>query len=293
MSKYISDCLLVQYADDTQVILSDSINNLNVLMQKAETILLNIRKYFLSNGLLLNASKTQCIFMGSSQYVSRIPMDTTIKCNNDNIKISQQVINLGLHMDSYMNFSPHIDALCRKVSGMLMYLNRLKRHFKEETRIMIVQSLVLSVINYCIKIWGSTSGMYIDKVQKLQNFAARVAVRGIKKYDHITPTLKRLKWLKIKDRFKYEICTFVFKTLKNENPDWLYNFPSVGNIRDTSTRHNDDLYVRPFRTDIGSRAMMVRGPLYWNDLPQNVKDCQNLNAFKRKLNDIYQVNDNN
>lgn len=49
------------------------------------------------------------------------------------------------------------------------------------TRIMIIQSLVLSVINYCIKIWGATNDLYLNKAQKLVNFAARVAVVGVKK----------------------------------------------------------------------------------------------------------------
>ena len=174
-------------------------------------------------------------------------------------------------MDTYMTYGFHIDELSRKVSGILMYLNRIKDYFDNETRALIVQSLVLSVINYCIKIWGKTSNMYLEKAQKLQNFAARVAVVGVKKFDHITPTLQQLRWIKVKEKCSYEICVFVFKILQKEYPSWLYSFPSIHNYRDISTRQNDDLYVCNYRTDLSSRSLIIRRPSLWNQLPKDVK----------------------
>ncbi len=59
---------------------------------------------------------------------------------------------------------------------------------------MVVQSLVLSHMNYCLIIWGTTTSSLISKVQRLQNFSARVAAGGIKKFDHVSPAYKELKW---------------------------------------------------------------------------------------------------
>ena len=39
ISKYIPDCLLVQYADDTQILNSESIENINLLIRKAGNLL--------------------------------------------------------------------------------------------------------------------------------------------------------------------------------------------------------------------------------------------------------------
>lgn len=292
MVKYIKDCTLIQYADDSQVLLSDSVENLEAMLERAELVLLEIKRYFLKKGLLMNASKTQCMFVGSSQYLNFIPNNVTIKCGNEEIKISNHVKNLGLHMDKHMTYSVHIDEISRKVSGILVYLNRIKDHFEKCTRILIIQSLVLSVINYCIKIWGATSDLYLNKAQKLVNFAARVAVEGVRKHDHISPTLQQLKWLKIKDKYIYEICMFVFKVLKRECPSWLYDFPKVGSSRNASTRQNNNLQVNRYRTDLGSRSMMIRCPSLWNELPQYVKDCSGINVFKKKLKDHFLNRDN-
>ena len=231
----------------------------------------------------MNVSKTQCMFVGTSQYLSMIHNNVKIKCGNEEIKISSHVKILGLYMDKHMTYSVHIDEISRKVSGILMYLSRIKDNFEDSTRIMIIQSLVLSVINYCIKLWGAANDLYLNKAQKLVNFAARVAVVGVKKYDHISPTLQQLQWLKIKDKYAYEVCMFVYKVLKREYPSWLYNFPSVGSYRETSTRQNNNLQVTRYRTDLGSRSMLIRSPSQWNSLPQDVKDCSGFSVFKKKL----------
>ncbi len=43
---------------------------------------------------------------------------------------------------------------------------------------------MLSVINYCIKIWGTTNNYQKKRVQKLQNFAARVAAGRLMCQEH-------------------------------------------------------------------------------------------------------------
>ena len=74
-----------------------------------------------------------------------------------------------------------------------MFINRIKGNLDKTTRITVIQSLVLSIINYGIKIWGSTKTAHIQKIQKTQNFAAKVALGG-SKFDHVTPYFKELKW---------------------------------------------------------------------------------------------------
>ncbi len=57
-------------------------------------------------------------------------------------------------------------------------------------RIIVVQSFVLSHINYCITIWGTITSSLVGKVQNVQNFAGRVAAGGIKKIDHVSQPKK-------------------------------------------------------------------------------------------------------
>ena len=69
-------------------------------------------------------------------------------------------------MDSGMTFNFHIDELQRKVNGTLVYLNRVWERFELESRIMVVQSLVLSVLSYCLSVWGSTNKTQMSRVKR-------------------------------------------------------------------------------------------------------------------------------
>ncbi len=53
-----------------------------------------------------------------------------------------------------MPFDVHILELYKKVMGKLTFLNRISEDFDKPTRKTVVESLVLSVINYYINIWG-------------------------------------------------------------------------------------------------------------------------------------------
>ena len=97
LAEKINDCFLIQYADDTQFLTADTIGNLNNLINKTEEALHKIKLYFITNGLLLNPKKTQCIFIGNRQLLSRIPPETFINCDGVHIHPSTHVKNLGVY----------------------------------------------------------------------------------------------------------------------------------------------------------------------------------------------------
>ncbi len=74
-----------------------------------------------------------------------------------------------------------------------MSINRVKDLFDKDTRLIVIHTLVLTVIHYGLKIWGNTNETLMQQGQKLQNFAAKVAVGGHKKHDHGTPVIKERK----------------------------------------------------------------------------------------------------
>ncbi len=59
---------------------------------------------------------------------------------------------LGIYFDNYLRFDKHITELIKKALGIIMFVNRIKDTFNKSTRIIVVQSLVMSIINYGISI---------------------------------------------------------------------------------------------------------------------------------------------
>ncbi len=140
LSQHISRCLVIQYADDTQFLHTDSIDNIDDLVRIGEETLAEAKKYFQINGLMLNSAKAQCMFAGSRGLSSQIPGDTCIRFDDSNIVPAYSVKNLGIYFDTHMIFDAHVSYISRKV------------FVSSKARITLTQSLVLSIMNYGIKI---------------------------------------------------------------------------------------------------------------------------------------------
>ena len=72
---------------------------------------------------------------------------------------------------------------------------------------------MLSKIDYCNSIYQGAPTYAINKLQRLQNIGCRI-IKRLGKYDHITPYLMELHWLKIKEHIVYKVCVLMYKCIK-------------------------------------------------------------------------------
>ena len=121
----------------------------------------------------------------------------------------------------------------------------------------------------------------------MQNSAARI-VCGLKKHDHITPALKRLHWLPIRQRITYKIRVMVFKTRLCEAPRYLQDLEDIYYQTLMPSRHlrssNANLVQSvKARTRFGERSFRVAGPKLWNGLPSSLRAMTDIEDFKKDL----------
>ena len=280
------DSTLVQFADDAQFLLSDKLENLETLVQRMEVVMERVNKYFSENGLKVNSDKTQFIFIGSRAYIDRIPDDIKIKVGNSELSPKDSAKNLGVILDSHLSFEKHVDYVCTKANGLLFFLTRNKDMFDDQTRKIVVEALVVSLFSYCSLIWGSCTASIRSRIQRVQNFAAKVAVGYGRKKDHATPFIKKLNWLKVNDMLKYNEAIFMFKIVNNHNPVGVLSIPQVRHTHERNTRHMHDLQVPRTRTKIADRALSIRGSIQWNKLPETIKQNTRMTLFKKRLKEF-------
>ena len=120
-------------------------------------------------------------------------------------------------------------------------------------------------------------------ISNIQNTLARV-VTNTSKFEPITPILKKLHWLLIKQCIDCKLCLLTYKTLQIQQPTYLYNslsFPS----HSLSTRSSDSLVLSiPYvRTSLGKRAFSVIAPRLWNSLPPDTRNSLSVSTFRSKL----------
>ena len=82
------------------------------------------------------------------------------------------------------------------------------------------KSLIEPYFRYCCPVWGATGNTALQKLQKLQNRAARIVTNS--PYDaHSEPLLQRLGWPTVTQLIELETVKVVYKVLHNEAPDYL------------------------------------------------------------------------
>ncbi len=125
-----------------------------------------------------------------------------------------------------------------------MFVNKVKQCFDEPTRHLIIESLVLSILNYCSTIWGTTNTTLITKVRKLQNLAAKVVEGKAQNQDHVTPITKELKWLGVSQLITFDTAVKIYKHVHGQYPEYLLALPTVSSISSSTSRQQGNLYVQ-------------------------------------------------
>ena len=65
-------------------------------------------------------------------------------------------------------------------------------------------------------------GNCLNKLQRVQNAAARL-ITGTVKFSRITPMLRSLYWLPIKQRVRFKMLILVFKAINGLSPNYISN----------------------------------------------------------------------
>ena len=89
--------------------------------------------------------------------------------------------------------------LYKKANYAITSIGRIRKYLPSNGLKMLVNSLVISRLDYCNSLLYDIPKYQRDKLQRIQNTAARM-ITGARSSDHITPLLKSLHWLPVEAR---------------------------------------------------------------------------------------------
>ena len=162
--------------------------------------------------------------------------------------------------------------------GSLCQINRVKHLFDARTLERVINALVFSKLYYCSPVWSNTSKKNISKLQKVQNFACKI-ITGKRKNDHITPALRELRWLPVTSFLKYTLGVLA--------PSYLcHRFKTRDCVHDRNTRYKNNLDIPAYKSASGQRTFLYCAMSFWNSLPREIRECDNLPIFKRHLKEF-------
>ena len=272
------------YADDTQLyIRTTPTSSAPLPTSTLTTCLEEIEAWMKLNFLQLNSHKTEAILVGTPHQL-RSPTITNITFSGKNIPLSTSVTNLGVKMDPQLNFDTHIKHLCKTALYHLRNIAKLRQSLTLADAEKLVHAFVSSRLDYCNALLIGIPGKSIQRLQYIQNSAARVLMR-VRKHDHITPILKSLHWLPVSLRIEYKVSLLTHQCLHGLAPLYLQELLTPPtNSRTLRSGSTHTLQTRHTKLcTMGDRAFSAAAPRLWNALPDHLRAPQTTALFKRNL----------
>lgn len=280
------------YADDLQLHANAEASNISDAVLALVNDLHTIQEWSSRFGISVNPSKCQAIILGSPYLIKRLDLSLTppIHFNGTLIPYSSQVKDLGLNIDSTFSWAAHITEVSRKVTGTLCSLYRFKYFLPPATKILLVQSLILPIIDYADVCYTDINQDLLLKLDRLLNNCIRF-IFGLRKYDHISDFRAKLKWLPIRQRRNLRILSLLFSILHDPAiPNYLKcKFQFLCDSHDRNLRSSSNLLLNlPLhRTGFLSNSFKLSAMRLWNDLPPDIRLLPSKFSFKRAVHNLY------
>ena len=235
-----------------------------------------------NNFLQINTDKTEVIIFGPQRQREHV----SSHLESLSLKPTNQVRNLGVIMDSDLNFNSHIKSIISAAFYHLKNIARIKGILSKADLERLIHAFISSRLDYCNGLLSGLTKEAVKQLQYIQNAAARVLTKT-RKYDHISPVLRSLHWLPVAQRIDFKTALLVYKSLHGLAPkyisDMLVPYEPSRTLRTSGTGL---LQVPRVRTKHGEAAFQFYGVKVWNSLPEDVRLASTLTMFKSRLKTV-------
>ena len=273
------------FADDTQLHQTSSFLEIDRLISRTQDCITDLKTWMTHNKLQLNDSKTDILIACPKKFLNHPSIPQSVLINNTPIQPSPVVRNLGVYLDQNLTFQHHINHVCKLAYLELRRISSIRHYLSTDATKTLICAFVLSRIDYCNSLLAGSPKCLLDKLQRLQNNAARLIFRS-KKFDHVTPLLRPLHWLPISERIDYKLSTMAFSVVNESSPQYLsellHIYTPSRQLRSSADAKLLKIPLYRHRTS-GDRSFSFQAASVWNTLPISLRHSDSLESFKTGL----------
>lgn len=227
----------------------------------------------------INASKTKVITFTTT---TNPPLNSYL-INAMPIEHVSSIKYLGVQLSADLTWNAHIDAITSKASKTLGFIRRHLHHANWKTKLTAYTSLVRSKIEYASFIWNPHQIYLTNKLESIQNKAARFITSNYLCHSSITSIKASLNLPSLEKRRLLALLSHFHKLYHNHSsfattyilPAHRY-FPRLD--------HPYKVLVPYARTNLLYNSPLLCAIRHWNDLPHDVVSVKNHDAFVEMLN---------
>ena len=264
------------YADDTQLYIGfkktsicEAISDINLEREILNTGAKN-------NYLHINASKSQCVLISYLNLdISALP---PVTLDGNIIEYVTKVNNLGYIINNKLKWNDLVNKSCKSIFYGLRCLWNCANVLSSEVRSRIVQSLLGHHIFLSDVVIGNLDSMNKANLQKAFNAMTRF-VFGLRRFDHISHLNDKIFGFTLDKLLIFKRQIFLFNLIQSKEPRYLFD-----KIKFFQSRRCDKVIILPsFNYSRTRNTFFINDIIFWNTLPNNIKNCRTLNEFKHKL----------
>ena len=210
-----------------------------------------------------------------------------IKINNANIDRVRTTKFLGVIIDEKLTWSYHINYIATKISKSIGVICRVRKVLNGNILRNLYFTFIYPYLLYCNIVWGLACQKFLNKLHLLQKRAVRI-ICGSPRYESSKPLFQKLNISDIYSMNKIRLGLLAYKLYNFLLPELFQLFLTrVADVHSYSTRQSEHLYIVKSRTNYRMNFIYYQAPLLWNTLDRDIKLCETVNAFKKRLTHIY------
>lgn len=274
-------CKFAYYADDLAMYVHAS--TIKEIEEKLQRDLNNLQAWCKINSMKINIDKTKCmVFKTRSVECEKY---LKLKISNKLVECVSEFQYLGLLLNEKLNFDTHFENTCKKMTQRLYMINRYKKLFSPKWRQIFSTSLVLSLVDYCLIVWGNVCNTKLKRINQIILRLAKLVVcakqrHKLSKIDR----LEQLNWILCHERLQLYTLNYIYKRIWNKSSIqecFSYFEKREETVRSSKLENNFKIPV--MRTEYGKSSFFYRGIILWNTLPSQIKECEGAKPFENMV----------
>ena len=103
-----------------------------------------INNWCIQNNMLINPTKTTCMFIGTAQRIATVTNELNINLENQFIKNVNTQKFLGIYIDNNLDWKQQVDHICKYINSRLFLLSKIKKYLDKKSRILFFNSILIS-----------------------------------------------------------------------------------------------------------------------------------------------------
>ena len=163
-----------QYADDTQLHLAMRADNTADGLSVLAACITDVKQWYMQ----LNLDKSEVLSSGTANQLQAVSSLTSASVAGVDLPIADSMKVLGITLDCRLTLDNHVSAVARSCNYHARAIRHVRHLLTMDLAQTLARSLILSRIDYCNAVLHGAPSGTIQKLQRVQNNAARVVLQA-------------------------------------------------------------------------------------------------------------------